>query len=99
MPTNRHSRWPRPPDTLNPRQAAFLLEIQTGTLARQARLGQLKVIKLGKLNRYPADEIRRLVIERKTRAVAEKFLPLLDKMVEDNNAAIEKEANDGRRKD
>lgn len=99
MPTHRHSKWPRPLDTLDPKQAAYLLEIEATTLARQARKGQIKVIKLGKLNRFPAEEIKRLIIERKTRAMAEKLIPVLYKMVEDNNAAIEKETQDGRRKD
>lgn len=99
MPTNRHSKMPRPLDTLDPHQAGELLRLLPSTLARQARMGKVAVIKVGKLNRFPAEEIRRLILEGNTKATAEKLIPIMNKMVEDNNAIIKKEALSAGRKD
>jgi hypothetical protein len=99
MPTHRHSKLPRPLNTLDSHQAGRLLGIQPGSLSRKAKLGIVKAVKMGRLYRYPADEMRRLIRAENTQAVAQKLLDELENMVAANNAAIVKEAANGRRKD
>lgn len=99
MPTNRHGRLPRPLDTLDLHQTGELLNMGAGALARWARQGKIAVIKMGKVNRYQAQDVRRIILENNRRAVAERLVAVLEKMVEDNNAAIAREAQNGRRKD
>lgn len=99
MPTNRHSKRPRPLDALSAKQAGQVLKVQPGTLSRYARLGKLQVIKVGKLNYFPADEVRRLAWADNVKTVAERMVTELEGMVISNNSAIAKEAKSGRRKD
>lgn len=96
MPTHRHSKRPRPLDTLDPKQAAQLLKVLPGSLNFQARKGQIAVVKVGKLNRYPAEEVKRLIWARNTKAAAEKLIVQLEEMVAANNEHIAKEAKRGR---
>lgn len=99
MPTNRHSKRPRPLDALSAKQAGQVLKVQPGTLSRYARLGKLQVIKVGKLNFFPTGEVRRLVWADNVKTVAERMITELEQLVTDNNATIAKEARSGRRKD
>lgn len=99
MPTNRHSKMPRPKDTLDPAQTSEILGLGRSTLARHARQGKIQVIKVGVLNRYVASDVARLIRQNNTQNAAERLLGVLDKMVEDNNAAIAKEAQRAGRKD
>lgn len=99
MPTNRHSKLPRPMNTLSPKQTSKLTGMSPNILARWARLGKLEVVKVGRLNRYVPEQIRSMVIADNPKNVAERLLEMLESMVTANNAEIAKEARSGKRKD
>jgi hypothetical protein len=98
MTAHRHRRNPRSPNTLTPEQTGQLLRLKPGTLARQARLGKIEVIKTGRLNQYPVEEVRRRIWTENPRVVAEKLILVLDEFVEANNAVLEQENRNGRHK-
>lgn len=84
----RNGRWDRPLDVLSPPQASQLLRLTAGALNRQGRLGLVKMIKVGKLSFYPAQEIRRLILMNNTSIKSQKLIAQLEEFVEENNADI-----------
>lgn len=99
MPTHRHSKRPRPLNTLSPAQASEFLRMKPNALARHARMGIMGSVKVGRMNMYPADEVRRLIMESNTQSVAEKLIQRLEYVVAQNNKKIKQEATNGKRKD
>lgn len=99
MSTHRHGSRVKPKDHLKPEDAALILDVSRNALTKWAREGLVKVTKVGRLNRFPAEEIKRLVWERSPRALAERRILAVDDVVARTNREIDKEAWNGRRKD
>jgi hypothetical protein len=95
---NKSRKLPRPMNTLSAKQAAQLLKIKPHSLAKRAYVGTMKVVKVGRLNMYPADDVARIIRLENTSANAGLLLAVLNEMVAANNKAIAEEAANGRRK-
>lgn len=92
-----YRKLPKPKDTLSPLQASQLLRVGQGTLAKWAKIGRIQVEKVGRLNRYPASEVRRFIWAENPQATARKLVELMEIMVLANNEENERQASSGRK--
>ena len=99
MATHRHGSRPKPKDHLKAKTAAQILGVTPNAMAKWARDGVVQVTKVGKLNYFSAEEIKRLIWEEHGKVQAEKLVLAVDDAVAIANRQVDKEAWNGRRKD
>lgn len=92
----RYRRVPKPLDTLSPAQAAQLLKVTPNVIAKWARAGQIETVKMGRLNRYPVEAIRKRLWADNQQAAAKKLIAIMELMVLSNNQDTLKEEASGR---